>query len=446
MKLLHYFDAFLRDAVNLNKTRLDLLDARVDSIVAAIGFDDAVGPKLIDHVPQGSWAHRTIIKPVGDNDEFDADFLLHLEEDAGWSADPKRYMSEVYAAFRRSTDYRNMVHLKNRCVRIVYANDCHVDVVPYLVRADGSELIVNRDANAFENTNPDGFTAWMKERDELAGGNLRRVIRLLKYVRDSKNNFTCKSVILTTLVGERVRSIDAETRYSDVPTALTNIVNDLDAWLQLYPSRPSIEDPSCPGTNFDHRWDQALYANFRSWIHLYAGWITAAYDEPDRDKSLVLWQKLFGPSFKAPVAAVREASAVAAAPAPSFPTARAPNEQFIGDQYPVAITHSATIIGEALPMAGFRSGQIRNLGRLHKHRKLRFTVHTDVARPFEVLWKVRNYGRDAEAAHGLRGEIRPDNATWHTESTLYTGTHWIECYILKGGQVVASDRYVVTIQ
>ncbi len=446
MKLLDYFAAFLRDAVNLNETRLDLLDTRVDSIVAAIGFDDVVGPKLIDHIPQGSWAQRTIIKPLA-GDEFDADFLLHLEEDAAWSADPKRYMSEVHAAFRRSTDYQDMVHLKNRCVRIVYANDCHVDVVPYLVRSDGSEVIINRESNAFENTNPDGFTAWLKERDELAGGNLRRVIRLVKYLRDSKNTFSCKSVILTTLVGERVRSIDAETRYSDVPTTLKNIVNDLDAWLELYPTKPSIEDPSCPGTNFDHRWDQDLYANFRNQMHRYAEWITAACDEPDRDKSLELWQKVFGPSFKAPAAVpVREAALAPVAPTPRAAETRATNEEFIQERFPLALKHQATIDGEVVRKPGFRHGPIRNLRRLQKNRDLRFRVLTDVRPPYQIWWKVRNHGQEAEAAHALRGEIREDNSTWHKERTLYTGTHWIECYIVKDGRVAATDRYVVPIE
>ncbi len=445
MKLLAYFDAFLRGTVNLNQTRLDLLDARVQSIVVAVGLDDVVGPKLIDHIPQGSWAHRTVIKPLP-GDEFDADFLLHLEEDAGWSADPKRYTSEVYAAFRRSTTYRDMVRRKTRCVRVVYANDCHVDVVPYLVRDDDTQVIVNSETNTFESTNPEGFTAWMRERDELAGGNFRRVIRLLKYLRDYKNTFGCKSVILTTLLGERVRAIDAETRYSDVPTALKNIVNDLDAWLQHYSTKPSIEDPSCPGTNFDHRWDQAQYANFRNQIHRYAEWITAAYDEPGRDKSLELWQKVFGTGFKAPLAsAVSEASAVAVGPAPGVSEMRAPNEQFIRELFPFAPTHAASIIGEVFPKDGFRHGPIRNLGRLQKNRKLRFRVLTDVKPPYEVWWKVRNHGHEAQAADGLRGEIRKDDSIWHKESTLYTGTHWIECYVVKEGRVVATDRYVVSI-
>jgi Second Messenger Oligonucleotide or Dinucleotide Synthetase domain len=36
-------------------------------------------PRHKEHLRQGSWAHETIINPVSDYDEFDADILLHLE-------------------------------------------------------------------------------------------------------------------------------------------------------------------------------------------------------------------------------------------------------------------------------------------------------------------------------------------------------------------------------
>jgi hypothetical protein len=444
VKLLAYFDSFLKETVNLNQTRLDLLDARVQSIVVAAGLDDVIGPIIVGHIPQGSWAHRTIIKPVG-RDEYDADFLLQLEEYDDWSENPKCYVEEMEGAFRRSNDYSDKVRRKTRCVRIVYAGACHVDVVPYIVRADGSKVIVNRETNAFEETNPEGFTAWMKEKDDLANGNLRRVIRLVKYIRDSKDDFTCPSVILTTLLGERIQAWDAEARYPDVPTALKNLVADLDAWLQLNLTKPTIDDPSCPGTNFDHRWDDAQYTNFRTQIHRYSEWITTAYEERDRDKSVIAWQKVFGPSFKAP--ATTAAAVEGVSKATGGMVVRAPGEEDIRSRFPVVPTRSARITGRVLPKPGFRSGLIRDLGRLHKDRELRFRVDTDAPRPYDVYWKVRNFGDEAARANGLRGQLMKaaDPRGWHRETTLYTGTHWIEAYVVKDGTVRATDRHIVRI-
>jgi hypothetical protein len=83
------FDAFLTDVVNLDQTRLDQLDHRVAAIVKALKVDPVIGPMYQDHIPQGSWAHQTIIRPVGNYDGFGADLLMLVEEQADWSGTPK---------------------------------------------------------------------------------------------------------------------------------------------------------------------------------------------------------------------------------------------------------------------------------------------------------------------------------------------------------------------
>jgi hypothetical protein len=224
---------------------------------------------------------------------------------------PETYIDEVYAALHRHSTYGNMPHSRKcRCVRLVYANSIHVDIVPHLNLAEGREVIVNRDENEWELTNPQGFTDWMKNKDSLANGNLRKVIRLMKYLRDHKNSFTgTRSVLLTTMLGEQVtefRKLVDPGYYSNVPTTLLHVVQDLDSWLQANPIKPSIADPSGSGVTFDHRWGpdpdsaQATYSYFRDRIHTHAAEIKAAYEEKDKDRSVQLWQSIFGDGFKAP--------------------------------------------------------------------------------------------------------------------------------------------------
>jgi hypothetical protein len=264
MKLLDYFAQFLRDKVNLNQSRLDDLNSRVDAITEALKSDEDLGGRVLDTVPQGSWAHKTIIRPAFGK-EFDADFLVQLAEDANWSADPQKYSDAIWEALSNHGIYKIMTTRKNRCVRIRYANFCHVDVVPYVVRSDGYEVIVHRTTNTFETTNPVGFTAWLQDKDDHTSGNLRRVLRLVKYLRDRQGAFAIKSVLLTTLVGNVVdswRTFDPD-YYRDVPTTLVHVLEDLDTWLQARPYKSSISDPSCPTTSFDHRWTDQQYPEHR---------------------------------------------------------------------------------------------------------------------------------------------------------------------------------------
>ena len=445
MKLLNYFKDFLDCTVNLNQTRLDLLDQRVQGIVSCLEDDSVIGTLIEDHIPQGSWAHRTIIRPLP-GDEFDADFLLLLTEAEDWSANPRVYLNELRAAFRRSSTYRDMVHRKNRCVRVGYAGDCHIDVVPHMRLADGRQVIVNWAEDKFEDTNPEGFTAWMKEKDELANGNLRKIIRLLKFLRDYKNTFTVPSVILTTLLGERVQAWDAENRYRDVPTTLKNVIADLDTWLELHPSMPTIEDPSCPGTTFNHRWDEDDYSNFQEQIAHYSDKITSAYEEADKDKSLALWQEVFGPEFRR---STREAGGDLAKVSTRAVRRRDPGEEFIDEQPGLMLAggYRLRIECKVERKVGFRHGNLRQMRSVGKGRTLRFSVaDCDVPEPFQVWWKVKNREAEAAMARDLRGKlVRDDGSRSRVEHTKYKGWHYVECYIVKNGQVLATDRHTVNI-
>jgi hypothetical protein len=319
MQLADHFNVLLKDTVNLSQWKLDLLNDRVEAVYKALKADEQIGSLILGKTPQGSWAHRTIINPVGDN-EFDADFMLDMSENPDWVDSPKTYIDEVYAALHRHCTYGDMPHSRKcRCVRLVYANSMHIDIVPHLNLADGREVIVNRDDNDWERTDPQGFTDWMRKKDALAKGNLRKVIRLMKYLRDHKNSFTgTRSILLTTLLGEQVTELHTlldPGHYSNVPTTLLHVVKDLDAWLQANPSKPPIPDPSGSGVTFDHRWDQSTYSYFRDRIHVHAAEIEEAYEEENKDRSVELWQGIFGDGFKAPAPSSGSAKFPAAASA-----------------------------------------------------------------------------------------------------------------------------------
>ncbi|MDT0318026.1 SMODS domain-containing nucleotidyltransferase [Streptomyces millisiae] len=321
MQHVSYFDAFLKEVVNLSQSKLDRLDRGVTAIYEALKKDEELGSHILGKKPQGSWAQRTIINPVGDK-EFDADFMLEMKENPDWAQSPKLYIENVYAAIHRHSTYKKMPHTRKcRCVQLSYAGQMHVDIVPYVRLASGREVIVNRDEDRWEDTNPAGFTAWMRAKDEIADGNLRKVIRLMKYLRDHKRSFTgTRSIILTTLLGERVSDVPKlidPGYYGNVPSALLHIVSDLDHWLQQRPYKPSIPDPSGSGVTFDHRWDQSTYAYFRARINAHAAQIKLAYEETDPARSLRLWQQVFGDRFQAPAASGRSKFL---APAPAAAT------------------------------------------------------------------------------------------------------------------------------
>jgi len=330
-----YFGEFLRDEVNLNQSRLDVLEERVEAVYTALCADATVGSIITGKIPQGSWPHRLIIKPKP-NGDFDADLLLEMGEVDGW--EPKQYINEVYNAMHRHGTYSKQTHgRKCRCCYLQYAPanlvGCHLDIVPFITLSDGRRVIVNRDDNVWEpdpgSTDPEAFSLWVARRDELTDKNFRKVVRLMKYLRDERGSFNgVKSIILTTVMGLQVTEFSAfdTDRYKNVPTALVHLVEDLDTWLQARPTKPHIANPNGDGTNFNHRWEPETYNNFRDRIHSIAADMRAAYEEEDKAASIAAWQALLGNNFTPPSPAIPKTGAaanpVAKAAAAGFGTSR----------------------------------------------------------------------------------------------------------------------------
>src|SRR6266853_3141545 len=227
MKLVAEFKKILDQEVNLNKTRIGTLAERVKAIQDFLPGANW-GPRISRFSPQGSWAHKTIIKPPGEQG-FDADVLVFVQPVPGWR--PEDYILKLKEAFRGSGTYRDKAGLHTRCVRREYVGDFEIDVVPCIVNRPGGTSqfeVCNRTDNRFEPTEGAAYTRWLAQRNDWVGGDyLREVTRLMKYLRDIKITFSCKSVLLTTLMGERITEMDAYNRavlFPDLPTALKTIV------------------------------------------------------------------------------------------------------------------------------------------------------------------------------------------------------------------------------
>ncbi len=404
-------------------------------------------------MPAGSWAHGTIIKPVGPHDEFDADLLVRLEPVDGLL--PKDYIELLYTHFNTSGTYSGKVSRKTRCLRVNYAGDFHVDLVPFL-DTDTGTVITNRHEPSghgrFEASYPDKFNEWIDEQQRHTSQNFCPSMQLLKYLRDYKNTFQCKSVILSALAGRTVDHVAIaldSAKYQDVASTFVTLLEDLAS--SLPPTMPDVFDPAGTGDNFTSRyasdWD---YKNFRQRIAGYAVKAREALDEPDAVRSVDLWRGIFGDRFPAQETNLSSS--------PTSLTVQAPNEQYIDEppfSFPFELDHkvSASIaglveglnLGDRTMRKGFRKFQLSKYGnRVPKSRSIQFTVTTNAAAPYEVYWKVRNGG--PEAANSLRGEITLDSGSRSkTEPTAYRGSHYVEAYVVKNGKVIARDRQNVVV-
>ncbi len=466
MKLVQHFTDFLNDTVNLNDTRLTQLSDSVGALKTFIRQSEWK-PKIKGFEPQGSWAHRTIIKPV-EGKPFDADLLALVEPVQGWDA--KTYLSELRRVFAESATYADKVRRFSHCITIEYASERKIDIAPCVMERQGfiTLEVCNFNTNAFELSKPRRYTRWLNTRDAWTGLNgLRKTTRLLKYLRDIKTTFTCPSFVLTTLLGDRIAEVDANnvSDFADTPTSLKTIMDRLDGWLQQHNGVPTIPNPVLASEILSDVWTDAQFTNFRDMIHTYREWIDDAYAEPDRDESIGKWRRVFGDEF-ASGTTIEKAANVSSAARDYLNTTSLTPSGFDGD----LIDLFARLGKKAIPpwfkslphkqRPRWRRAEKSSLGvtvsaTLHNAKKgvwmstlsgaddplpkfhwIQFQLRTSTGLPlgpdYEIHWRITNTDLAAHRAKQLRGGFEKANdGSSHWEKLEYRCIHSAEAFVVR---------------
>lgn len=463
MKHVELFNDFLNDTVNLNDTRVADLEKSIEAIKDAVRASDWE-PHINGWMAHGSWAHKTIIRPV-DRGEFDADLIVFVEHVDGWTA--ATYIDELHNAFRANATYKDKVNRSSHCVTISYANDKKIDVAPCLTDRTHQLEVCNRIKDQFERSEPQQYTEWLVEKNGYSGSNsFRKVTRLIKYLRDIKESFTCSSVLLTTLLGHCISSSDEDSaELADTPTALRMVFGRLDDLLQTYPTKPAVNNPFLSTEDFAESLTEDQYTNFRDKIHTYREWIDDAYNEQDRSESIAKWRRVFGDGFASGVA-IEEGKTVSKAIVANVRRTLAEASQFTGDLVDAIKRFGSRVLppgfdkkpymeapkwrhsGQNMPVF-IRTDLHRNkygtqpirtvqpLEPLQPGYWLHFKAVTNTGGPFDpsvykVMWRVTNTDEAAARENALRGRFETpetDNSRW--ETLKYRGVHLVEAFVIR---------------
>ena len=292
MKLNRRFREFLRDEVNPNRERLGRLYVGVRGVKRYLERN-LNGYQRIDR--QGSLGLDTLIKPVRDDDEYDADIQVVMNPTPNW--EPGDYLQALSETLAQDGNYADKIRLGTRCVTLDFANNFHLDVVPRITEG-GTHLICNRATNCFEPTDGTGFRDWFSDKSRITKVNLKRVVRLLKYLRDRQDNYVARSILLTTLAGNAIHSSDQDKEsVRTVGHTLTTVLTRMDRYLQRHAKMPRIENPALSSEDFNRHWDEDRYGYFRDQIHSHAAIAQEALASSSVEDSIRIWRRLFGEAF-----------------------------------------------------------------------------------------------------------------------------------------------------
>lgn len=224
--------------------------------------------------PQGSFRIGTTGRPLV-RQEYDLDLVCEFQLNWMSIPNPVVLLNAVEARLQESELHRRKLERKNRCIRVKYANEFHLDILPACPDPfSGPECVVvpDREAREWKPSNPKGYAKWFESRaqsavirlaekvEPLPGQDLieakpplKRAVQLMKRWRGvayaNRQDVAPISIVLTTLGGLHYRG------ERSVNEALRNILDGIVASLPQRGERLMVLNPTNPKEDLSERWD-----------------------------------------------------------------------------------------------------------------------------------------------------------------------------------------------
>lgn len=265
----------MAENIQLGKTRYDRMIEHYEAVKNWIESDEKFfNPFKYDIYPHGSVRIQTTVKPL-EKDEFDLDIVIQLKTD--WNVhSPQRIYKELKRRLGEHEVYKAKMESKNRCLRLNYAGDFHMDIMPGVQEFSYDEdriMVPDKEMNRWVSSNPRGYSKWFHNKANMVKQSLlekalraeglpadnfenkkplQRAVQLIKRYRDvyfqEDDAFKTSSIVLTTIVGQFYSGEDSI--YETIDNVIAKILNNM----RLQSGRIKVFNPVNPDEDFTDKW------------------------------------------------------------------------------------------------------------------------------------------------------------------------------------------------
>lgn len=316
------------EKLQLDKTRREKIESSYMSIQEVLENDpEFFNSKSFEIYPQGSVRIGTTVKPLTKN-EFDLDIVLHIRDTNYEQTNPIKVYNELKRVLKNDGRYEDKVETKTRCVRLKYAGDYHMDILPGCQEQIQNEdviIIPDRELKEWLISNPRGYAKWFLEKaetirltllekaysaeeipaDDFATKKpLQRAVQIIKRYRDlffeKSPDYATSSIVLTTIAGELYQN--QESIFETIDTIISQIKNKVNV---SRTQRIKVLNPVNEEEDFTDKWEREpqYYSEFiRFSESLYESWQRLKQDNGIIEESNILkgviGEKLFSDSIR----------------------------------------------------------------------------------------------------------------------------------------------------
>jgi hypothetical protein len=290
-------------------------EARYTTVGSWLAAEEGGTDSAWDMYPQGSFLLGTVVRPIGDESEYDIDMVCRrgLAEAATTPTDLKAEVGDALRRYARSNtkDVPRACHEGRRCWTLEYGEGFHMDVLPAIpdpaTTGTGIKL-TDRAETGWLRSDPKAYEAWFKHRMEqqlLEGRRalaaeirksldevpewrvkttLQRAVQVLKRHRDlffaEDGDDRPPSVLVTTLAA---RAYAGEAQLYE---AVMVACDAMPALLDCSNGEWQVLNPVQPEENFADKWTEhpERAARFNEWVDALRRDLDAALSERGLDK------------------------------------------------------------------------------------------------------------------------------------------------------------------
>lgn len=399
---------------------------------------------IVENCIQGSIAMSTVVQ--NEKNDYDIDVAIIFDKSNLGSKGSQSTRNMIANALRRKTKQFNAEpEVKTSCVRIKYADGYHIDFAIYRRHYDyiSNSWIYEHAGSDWTERTPKGLKEWFKIQNDFSKGKLRKVVRLSKMFCKSRNSWKNmpSGLLQTVLCDEKLQNsysrIDELFYYTmkEIVNRLessTSVIAPVDNGRDLTPRNSDIQKMN--------NWKNRLKSKLEDLNVLFE-------EDCTKNDALQAWYGFFNHAFWDEEK--EDAADYAFKGSTKIVHPFADTEQFIDDLFPVKKQYSCkiscTVTGN-----GWRPKPISEILKLLKNfLPFNFEIkcimeYTDCPKPYQVFWKVKNVGPEAERRNQVRGQIF-EKGNSIIEHTNFFGNHYIEGYIVKNNICVAQERIYIPI-
>ena len=299
--------------LQLDDTRYKLAVTHYQAVETCLDSQDSLSRLRPAIYPQGSMRLQTTVKPLV-GEEYDLDLVCQMSCGTTAFYQPVDALNLIENALSANEKYAAMIERKNRCIRLNYEHQFHMDILPACPdtnRGGTCLLVPDRELRSWTVSNPKGFAAWFDERARqrtvFAKAEpiptpeavrhkvpLKLAVQLLKRERDLRyTNKSCAgpiSIVLTTLAGNLYRGEES------VSMAVGNILAEIAESVRVSHPRLVVLNPSNRDEDLSERWDSNpnAYREFANGIADFKAQWNALSTLRGIDKLARALERLFG--------------------------------------------------------------------------------------------------------------------------------------------------------